>query len=337
MKYLYKYPQAAYPVRGPGRDERRRGATSSSTSCSTPGSSTTTATSTSFVEYAKASPEDILVRITVHNRGPERRSSTCCRHSGSATPGPGTASAAARRSTARPAAAAPAVQATRPPALGDALPLLRGRRPSCCSPRTRPTPSGSSGVPNATPYVKDGINECIVHGRAGAVNPAAGTKAAAHYALDRRPARRRSVSGCRRRACGVTPTRQPRPFGASFDGRLRRAQREADEFYASVIPPIARRRRRRTSCARRWPGCCGPSSTTTTTSTAGSTSAAPTRSRRSRKRAPRNGDWHHMYNADIISMPDKWEYPWYAAWDLAFHVHRRSRWSTRTSPSSSST
>ena len=75
-----------------------------------------------------------------------------------------------------------------------------------------------------------------------------------------------------------------------------------------------------TSCARHWRVCYGPSSFTTTTWTEwleerGSDPFKPTR-----KAAPRNDQWHHMYNGDVISMPDKWEYPWYAAWDLAFHV-----------------
>ena len=104
-----------------------------------------------------------------------------------------------------------------------------------------------------------------------------------------------------------------------FEEVLQARRKEADEFYATVIPRSSTPTRP-TSCVRPWRECCGASSSTTTTWTSGWRSAAPIPSRRSRKAAPRNDHWHHMYNGDVISMPDKWEYPWYAAWDLAFHV-----------------
>ena len=134
-------PAARVPLRGPGRDQPAAlAARSSSTNCSTPASSTTTATSTSFVEYAKAGPEDMLVRVTVHNRGPEAARlhllpTLWFRNTWSWGDGRAQAGRCARPDRAVIVAVAP--RAGRVPA------ALRRRRRSCCSPRTRRTRSGS--------------------------------------------------------------------------------------------------------------------------------------------------------------------------------------------------
>ena len=107
-----------------------------------------------------------------------------------------------------------------------------------------------------------------------------------------------------------------------FDGTSNKFSRsgseEADEFYRTVIPDRSSRTDARSSCARRWPGCCGPSSFTTTSRTLAERRPGGTRSAARTAQRPQH-EWRHLYNADVISMPDKWEYPWYAAWDLAFH------------------
>ena len=148
-----------------------------------------------------------------------------------------------------------------------------------------------------------------------AVNPAThGTKAAAHYILVAR--RRRDASRC---GCGFAGTESPHSGrSADFDAIFADRQREADEFYATVIPQRSRRRRAQRACARPSPACCGRSSSTTTWSATGSRAIRQPHRRRQRANG-RNHEWTHLYNADVISMPDKWEYPWYAAWDLAFH------------------
>ncbi len=171
------------------------------------------------------------------------------------------------------------------------------------------------------PYVKDGINDYIVHGHEDAVNPEKkGTKAAAHYAV--------TVGGgasevIRLRLSDAAPSASaPKgsaaPFG-DFDTVLSARKREADEFYASLIPSTldadAANVMRQALAGMLWTKQFYNYDLDTWLAERG---ADPFRKRRGP--APRNDRWHHMNNSDIISMPDKWEYPWYAAWDLAFHV-----------------
>ena len=171
------------------------------------------------------------------------------------------------------------------------------------------------GLDNESPYVKDGINDYIVHGAAQAVNPAAtGTKAAAHYQMTVAPGQ---TIALRLRLSDGAPGKL-NGLDGKFDELLARRRMEADEFYATVIPADASADLKNVMRqalggllwskqfyyydVNRWikgdPGC-----------------AAPPKERAN----GRNHEWRHLYNADVISMPDKWEYPWYAAWDLAFH------------------
>jgi hypothetical protein len=168
---------------------------------------------------------------------------------------------------------------------------------------------------NESPYVKDGINDYIVHGATQAVNPAAtGTKAAAHYQMTVAPGQ---TIALRLRLSDGAPGKL-NGLDGKFDELLTQRRIEADEFYATVIPEDASADRKNVMRqalggllwskqfyyydVNRWikgdPGC-----------------AAPPKERAN----GRNHEWRHLYNADVISMPDKWEYPWYAAWDLAFH------------------
>ena len=182
MKYLYKYPQAAYPYDDLVETNRSRGrAASSSTSCSTPGVFDEDRYFDVFVEYAKASPEDILVQITVENRGPEPATlhvlpTLWFRNTWS------WGSEDSPRPALRQAGAG--VIAAVAPGARRAVPLLRGAAGAALHRERDQHTSGSSAVPTGTPYVKDGINDYVVHGRRDAVNPGAhGTKAAAHYPL----------------------------------------------------------------------------------------------------------------------------------------------------------
>ena len=212
-----------------------------------------------FVEYAKAAPEDVLIRIT---RGQPRTGAgarcTCCPRSGSATPGrggptrrsPSLRRGARRRTAARVVAAAHAE-------LGERWLYVRGRRAAAlhrerdqqrAALRRRRTPS---------PYVKDGINDYVVHGRRDAVNPdGTGTKAAAHH-------RRRRVGAgeAGRAAAAADATRRRTPSSDPF-ARLRRDVRRAPARGRRVLPRRSRprlgdARTRRGSCGRRSPGCCG--------------------------------------------------------------------------------
>jgi hypothetical protein len=170
------------------------------------------------------------------------------------------------------------------------------------------------GVPNRTPYVKDGFNEYVVNGVREAVSAErAGTKAAAWYVLSMEPGETRVVR-LRLSPAGM----EAAPFGPTFERTFADRNREADEFYVTVIPgdltEDARLVMRQALAGMLWskqfyhyvvrdwlkgdPG-----------------SPPPPWERLN----GRNHEWSHLYNADVISMPDKWEYPWYAAWDLAFH------------------
>src|SRR6185369_1720277 len=168
-------------------------------------------------------------------------------------------------------------------------------------------------APNRTPYVKDAFDNYLVRGKREAVNPeATGTKAAAHYLL-MVPAGKSAKIRLRLREGGPENA-----FGSDFDKVMQGRRREADEFYASIIPSKVgedgARVMRQALAGMLWSKQFYYYDVDRWLEEHG---AAPFNPRRT---APRNAGWHHMHNAHIISMPDKWEYPWYAAWDLAFHV-----------------
>ena len=180
------------------------------------------------------------------------------------------------------------------------------------------------GVPNRTPYVKDSINDFVVHGQEGRGEPGEDRDQGGRpLPPDGRPRRVPDdpVAPLRRRPAGRGPGQRERR------GAVRRALRrglparraEADEFYAAVIPPSldadAANVMRQALAGMLWSKQFYHYDVDKWLEERGSDPFKPTR-----KAAPRNDHWHHMYNGDVISMPDKWEYPWYAAWDLAFHV-----------------
>jgi hypothetical protein len=178
------------------------------------------------------------------------------------------------------------------------------------------------GVPNRTPYVKDSFHVYLIQGHHEAVNPERqGTKAAAHYKVTV------SGGGCQtirlrlsEMATKTTGNGKGRnAFGRAFEKALKARRQEADDFYATVIPKSlsanAANVMRQALAGMLWSKQFYHYDVDKWLEERGSDPFKP-----SRKAAPRNDHWHHMYNGDIISMPDKWEYPWYAAWDLAFHV-----------------
>jgi len=313
MKALYKYPQAAFPYTELRAETARRGRTDPEFELLDTGVFDDDRYFDVFVEYAKASPDDILVRITAINRGPdpaplELLPTIWFRNRWSWVPG-----------TPRPSLArGPSLASAASVALDDDM---YGRRYLYCrgTPELLFTENETNarrlfpkGV-NDTPFVKDGINDCVVNGARAAVNPAeTGTKCAARYATTI-PAGDRLVVQLR-----LTDTPLADPFDAGFDETFRERIEEADAFYAGVIPKRlsddATNVMRQAFAGLLWskqfyhydvrqwllgdPG-----------------QPAPPEERRN----GRNHDWRQLNNADVISMPDKWEYPWYAAWDLAFH------------------
>jgi hypothetical protein len=164
--------------------------------------------------------------------------------------------------------------------------------------------------------VKDGIDNYVVHGRRDAANPQQkGTKASAHYPLNVEPGKSRTIR------LRLHDASTAGPFGSDFDAVMQTRRNEANEFYATVIPSSlgadATNVMRQALAGLLWSKQIYYYDVDRWLEERG---ADPLKSKRGGAAAPRNEHWHHAYNADIISMPDKWEYPWYAAWDLAFHV-----------------
>ncbi len=310
MKYLYKYPQREFPYGQLLEENRRRGKDQPEFELLDTGVFQDDRYFDVFVEYAKGDVEDILIKITATNRGPE--------------------TAALRllptiwfrniwsweEDVPRPdMRQAPGGVELDHPSLGKRWLYYEG------SPEPLFTENDTNfkslfGVENRCIYAKDGINDYIVHGNKNAIAPEPmGTKAAVHYRFQI-PAGATVTARLRLSDidfCGVAE--------AAFDGfdeLFTRRKKDADEFYATVIPQDLSRDAQnvmRQSFAgmlwskqfyhyqlKRWlegdPGNPQPPA---------------------ERRNGRNKEWPHLYNADVISMPDKWEYPWYAAWDLAFH------------------
>jgi hypothetical protein len=175
------------------------------------------------------------------------------------------------------------------------------------------------GFDGGARYAKDGINDCVVRGDAGAVNPARrGTKAAAHYRLTVEAGESAVVK--LRLTDTIEPGIEP---GAKFDDRwfdhiVEERKLEADQFYDSVTPvdlsADARSVMRQSFAGLLWSKQFYHYVVEDWLD--GDPAGPPPPAER---KGGRNREWSHLYNADVISMPDKWEYPWYAAWDLAFH------------------
>jgi hypothetical protein len=313
MKALYKYPQAAFPYRQLVEENRRRDRRGPEYELLDTGVFDEDRYFDVVVEYAKAAPDDVLIRITITNRGPEQAlchllPTLWFRNTWSweaDAPRPSLRAG-------RPAGDRALIQAEHD-ALGPRWLYCEGQ-PDLLFTENESNLARLYGVPNASPYVKDAINDYLVEGRKDAVNTArVGTKAAAQYRLDLAPGAAVTV----RLRLTNTPLAGP-PFGRDFEAVFAQRIREADEFYATVIPASlsddAQRVMRQALAGllwskqfyhydvRRW--------------LSGDPAGPPPPAER---RDGRNREWTHLYNEDVISMPDKWEYPWYAAWDLAFH------------------
>ena len=314
MKWLYKYPQRAYPYDDLVATNRHRTRQEPEYELLDTGVFSDDRYFDVFVEYAKAAPEDVLVRITVANRGPEAATlhvlpTLWFRNTWAwwpDPPKPALRAVEARRGTR-------VIQASHAD-LGERWLVVEGEDPLLFT-ENETNNQRLFGSANPGPHVKDAINDFVVSGRREAINPAGtGTKVAAHHRV--------TVAGgvtaaLRLRLTDADPGRSTDPF-AGFDDTFEVRLREADEFYRSVTPASATEDEARVMRqalagmlwtkqyyffdAHKWLEEHGVD--------AFAASPAPVRNR----------EWGHMVNADVISMPDKWEYPWYAAWDLAFHA-----------------
>ncbi|MFI5317218.1 MAG: glucosidase [Myxococcota bacterium] len=316
MKYLYKYPQAAYPYDDLVATNAERGRGGLEYELIDTGAFEGDRYFDVFVEYAKDSAEDVLIQITVCNRGPERASlhvlpTLWFRNVWSWG---GDAPRPVLRRLGDPGSSA--VVAASHPELGERFLAAEGA-PEILFTENETNNEKLFRAANRTPYVKDAFHEYLVAGRKEAVNPErSGTKAAAHYAIEVGPGESRIL---RLRLSDKAPAaRGAGPFGRGFDTALQARRSEADEFYTSVIPASlgadAANVMRQALAGMLWSKQFYYFDVDRWLEERG---ADPFKKR---KTEVRNDRWHHMYNADVVSMPDKWEYPWYAAWDLAFHV-----------------
>jgi hypothetical protein len=319
MKYLYKYPQAAYPYDDLVATNRNRGRGKPEYELLDTGVFDRDRYFDIFVEYAKASPEDMLIRITVHNRGPEPATlqllpTLWFRNDWSWG-----------EDVARPALhqlsqdKTGGIVALSHRDLGERFFFAEGSQALLFTENETNT-ERLVGTPNRSSYVKDSIESYIVHGNKDAINPGnKGTKVSAHYPLTLGAGESRMI----RLRLSDQPVKNPSKtsgvhFGKEFESIFKTRLLEADEFYKTVIPPsispdeasVMRQALAGMLWSKqfffydvgRWLKQHG------------------VKPYRTNQRSIRNDRWGHMLNADVISMPDKWEYPWYAAWDLAFHV-----------------
>ncbi len=323
MKYLYKYPQAAFPYEQLITMSGSRSRSEFEYELLDTGVFDQDRYFDVFVEYAKQSPEDILIQITVHNRGPEAAAlhvlpTLWFRNQWSWH------GAADRPSLQQIAGATgQGVVKAADPVLGERYLYSAGEAKLLFTENETNT-LRVFGVTNRTPYVKDGINNCVILGDVSAVNPRqTGTKVAAEYRLTIAPGASQVL---RLRLTDLAAAALPAgnghagvPFGSGFDEILATRRREADDFYLRITPASLSadeaKVMRQALAGMLWSKQYYYYDVDKWLEERGSDPF-----RASRKASPRNDHWHHMYNGDVISMPDKWEYPWYAAWDLAFHV-----------------
>ncbi|MBF2085156.1 glucosidase [Thermoleptolyngbya sp. C42_A2020_037] len=312
MKFLYKYPQAAFPYMDLVETNRHRSRLEMEYELIDTGIFDEQRYFDVFVEYAKATPEELLIKITVHNRGPEAATlhvlpTLWFRNTWDWFPEP---------------PPKPQIHQVNEQAIAALHPdlgtrYLYGDRPvPALFTENETNRERVFGLPNASPYVKDAFHRYVINGEADAVNPEkTGTKSAFHYVL-KIPAGGAEV--IRLKLGDRPPESASLEFGSAFDELVQTRITEADEFYAEIIPEFMsddQQNVMRQAFAgmlwtkqyyyypvRAWlhdeilpPDC--------------------------KTRIPlRNHEWFHLESADILSMPDKWEYPWFAAWDLAFHT-----------------
>jgi hypothetical protein len=310
MKYLYKYPQAEFPYNNLIQTNKGRNRGDMEYELLDTGIFNEDRYFDVFVEYAKAAPTDMLCEITVCNRGPEAATIHILPtlwYRNIWTWWPDTPKPSLRQIATKNGPIAEGSQSEWAPVYlyceGD-VPLLFTENES--------NNERIFGTPNAYPYVKDGINNYVVNGNHNAVNPEkTGTKVAAHYQVKVGAGKTATI---RVRFSTLAPAEMGDPF-KSFADIMQTRRREADEFYQSITPArvtedealVMRQALAGMLWSKQYFGFDVDKWLAEHGVEPGSGKI-------------RNSEWFHMVNDHVISMPDKWEYPWYAAWDLAFHT-----------------
>jgi len=320
MKALYKYPQQAFPYQRLREENRRRGRRDAEFELADTGVLDDHRYFDVFAEYAKGSPNDLLIRLTAANRGPQPavlhllptlwfRNTWIwgCLHEGCWVK--------------------PLIRlADDETLMAEHVTLgtfyLAAENASDGSPYTWLFTDNETNAqklfdaPNPRPYTKDAFHDYVVHGNRSAVNPQPfGTKVAAYYRLEI-PAGAETVVRMRLFA------REERPkeaFGENYNRVIKQRIAEADEFYQQVIPGGLDRQQRLVA-RQAYAGMLWSKQFyhyVVEDWLRGDPNMPPPSEARKRGR---NADWPHLFNRDVISVPDKWEYPWYAVWDSAFHM-----------------
>jgi hypothetical protein len=318
MKMLYKYPQAAYPYGKLVETNANRSAFEPEYELLDTGAFHENRYWDVFVEYAKASPEEIFVRITATNRGPEAAfihllPQIWFRNDWAWGPSRGEEPQIERREC-------PGDKwcevACRHRTMGERFLYVGATEqdtPTLLFTNNETNSARLYNVQNIKAYVKDAFHDHVVSGKAGCVSPQGrGTKAAAWYTAEV------EAGGSFTVRLVLTDKRQARPF-ASFEQTFERRIAEADEFYESIHSPELtaeeRRVQRQALAGMLWNKMFYLFDVKAWQDGDNPRSPPPKVRKRGRDR-----DWRHLSVADIISMPDKWEYPWFAAWDSAFHA-----------------
>jgi len=325
MKFLYKYPQGEFPYARLVEENRRRGKGEPEFELLDTGVFEDERYFDVFVEYAKADAENILVRVRLINRGPEEATVHLLPHlwfrntwawdGRSARPQlRRAASLKAKGNGGDSSRARAAVVEAAHDVYGDRYLYCEGE-PELLFTENDTNARRLYAAPDGS-FAKDGIGDYVCGGVSGAVNPEGrGTKAAAHYVLTVAPGGERVV---RLRFTEEPPSSVDETFGEEFERTFETRRREADEFYASVIPEHlsedAKGVMRQSFAGLLWSKQFYHYVVKQWLDGDPAQPAPPPE-----RRHGRNGEWKHLYNSDVLSMPDKWEYPWFAAWDLAFH------------------
>jgi hypothetical protein len=326
---LYKYPQRAFPYDALVGENARRGRLDREYELVDTGAFAESRYFDVTVEHAKASPDDILIALTIANRGPDVaplvllptlwfRNTWAWGRSGE-----GYWSGAQLSARGAPSRSAFAEIAADHPTLGAYRFALEpgpdGLPPELLFTENETNAERLYDVPNTTPFVKDAFHAAIIEGRRDVVNPArTGTKSAGVYRLTLGPGAEVRVRLRLTAAAEVSSGRnRDDPFG-DFDEIVTRRRDEADAFYAARTPALAPDERliaRQAYAGLLWSKQFYHYDVSTWLE--GDPACPPPPAAR---KTGRNAHWPQLYNRDVLSMPDKWEYPWYAAWDLAFHM-----------------
>ncbi len=319
MKYLYKYPQAAYPYGDLVATNQRRSRDEPEYELLDTGIFNDDRYFDVFLEYAKADAEELLIRITVCNRGPEAADlqllpTLWFRNTWSWEGGGSKPLLSRMEGEGEPVIHACHTDPLFREFIADYYLSCEGA-PELLFTENETNNERLFNSPNVTPYVKDGFDRYLVHGEQEAVNPLqSGTKAAPLYRLN-------IAAGASRTVCLRLSRSAPAPgvdpfagFNAVFQSRIA----EADEFYGNLTPPAIQAEPDRANVMRQ--ALAGMLWTKQYFYYDVDKWLEEHHVTPEQRKKMRNGEWFHMLNDDIISMPDKWEYPWYAAWDLAFHM-----------------